>query len=347
MAEEKSEMINSIDEFELRDVLFVIWKKKIIIIICILISMVIAAIISMLLPKEYQIAMKVRPGYVTVGSEDMERSLRIKSEIDANAYDKKIGEELRTRLNTEIPQDIKFKVKIPEGSSLLAISLEVTDIPLGMEIMQLLYSIISGIDEEIIETILQNFEDRIQLERLDLKRKKLEINSRLQNVKVNEDRISALSAIIDDAKKNNENLIQERKKLFDLSGKNEKDSLAVLLYTNTIQQTLQTINDLMRELNETLKRRDYEAQEVKELNCDELEIRDNIVKLEKQKKQIKKMELLVPPEVPKYPIRPQKKIIVLLTGVVVSFLAVIIVLFVNYLDLPFSNEIQKEHNKKR
>ena len=139
------------DEIELMDIFLVLWRKKILIIGGTLICMIFAAIYSLYLPKIYQVQMKIRPGYVKLGSGYQETLVYIKGKIDANIYDEKIIREIPALGLKQIPDDIDFKVSIPKNSDILDIALEVSDVESGKKILQNLYSIILKEDPVAVE----------------------------------------------------------------------------------------------------------------------------------------------------------------------------------------------------
>lgn len=311
------------DEIELMDIFIILWKKKLFIISGMLICMIFAAIVSFSLPKIYQVQMKIRPGYETFGVGYQKGLAYIKGKIDANVYDETIMKELSASGLKGIPGDIDFKVSIPKNSDILDIILNVSNVESGKKILQNLYSLLAKDDDIVMKNIMDDHGQAIRLEKIKLDENNSLVKSKLFELEIIEQSIKFLDARSADANTNNEILINEQKKLLALSGKNDEDSLAALLYTNTIQQNLLMINSLMNQKINNLQKKQAIKKEIDLLGIKSKKINETILKSENLKNQIKKMVMLMPPKTGEYPIKPQTTQIVILAGFAGLFLMVV------------------------
>ena len=101
------------DEIELIDLLRVIWKWKYLIIGGTLVCAIAAMVISLIMPKIYQIETVIRPGILSF-SEDgqnvyIDKPDNIKALIETGAFDKKILDNLDESIwSLNIPRDADF-----------------------------------------------------------------------------------------------------------------------------------------------------------------------------------------------------------------------------------------------
>ena len=145
-------------------------------------------------------------------------------------------------------------------------------------------------------------------------------------------KIASLEDMVADAKASSEILIIEQKKILALSGKNDEKSLEVLLYINTIQGNLSMVNSFMNEINEALQRWEVIKKDRDLLAVEKNEISKTILKIEILKSQASKMTMLLPPKPSEYPIKPKKRLIVMLAGIAGLFLMVMTAFLFEYVS---------------
>ena len=320
------------DEIELMDIFLVLWKNKILIISGVLFCTIVAAIISLLLPEIYQIQMKIQPGHGELESKYKIKRLKyIKDKIDANVNDEKIIKELSALGVKQIPAKINFKVSIPKNSDTLDIVLELPDIELGKKIMKSLYSFISQDDAIIMGTIIDDYDKKNRLIKINLDRNKSLENSSLSELRIINSRIASLENILADARANNEILMAKQKKLLDLFEKKGGDSFAALQYAIIIQQNLQMIHTIMMDLNQSLDRKQRNKDEIILPQTKRQEINEVILENENLKNQVTKMVMLMAPKVSKHPIKPKKKMIVMSAGIAGLFMMILTAFLLEYM----------------
>jgi len=115
-----------------------------------------------------------------------------------------------------------------------------------------------------------------------------------------------------------EALVKEQRLSLKKENRNESESLAMLLYSNEIQQSLEYHNTL----NELLSRKKIEEEDIN------LEI-DN---LNERKGRLDYTQLLKEPTSSLSPVSPKKKLIVLITGVLGLLIFTMLAFFLEYLE---------------
>ncbi|MFZ0484796.1 MAG: hypothetical protein WAL93_15520, partial [Desulfobacterales bacterium] len=189
-----------------------------------------------------------------------------------------------------------------------------------------------------------------------------EKKSRKDQIKNLNQRISDIEAEIGRINKNTDSLIEERSKFLS-SNKNEDNILSSIIYSNTIQQNIGYLNslkssisdsnhqiyqetmrieevtgkikDLQNEKEKLIKQIQYKVKEI-ESDIKDLEAKKNlgfeqIKNLQFKKDNIQNIQILQPPTPSSYPVRPKKKLNVILALVAGLFLMLFLAFFLEYL----------------
>ena len=216
------------DEIDLIQLFLVLWKRKMLIISGTLICVIFAVIYSLYLPKIYQVQMKVRPGYKILGTGYLEELTYVKGKIDANVYDQEIKKQLSVLDLKQISNGIDYNVSIPKNSDILDISLEVADVEFGKKLLQTLYPFLVKDDEVKMKSIIDEYDQAIQLQKIELGKNTSIEKLNLLQLDFIDKKIADIDNKIDDIKANTNALIAEQKKV-DLSGKNAERLPTILL----------------------------------------------------------------------------------------------------------------------
>ena len=292
------------DTIELIDLLRVVWKWKWFIIVFTLACSIVAGIISFSMPKVYEVSMVVEPGVFDIGPDGkfiyLDSPLNIKSKIDSQAYNSKIYK----RLNVD-PKKLKLKFKTihPKDSNTVRIKLEVKDASKGIQATSILF-------HELVEEY-QHYIDSRKSE-LD---EKISMNKRkLDNCAGEKNYLEKETAIV---KANTDRIIQERN-MFLKKGGDNPDKLSLLIYTNIIQQNMSHYNDLNRQLAGVLAKI--------------VTVKSEMETLKIKRESIENVRLIQPPQSSIYPIKPKKKLNVMLAFVIGLFLSIFLAFFLEYLQ---------------
>jgi len=321
-------------EIELIDFLIIIWKRKWLIILSTLFLVIAAGVISFLLPQKWEVDAIIQPSKYIIQTEAgayneivVVDPKQIAEQINEASYNYMIAAELN--LNIIFP---KLKAENLRDTKLVKISTRVNDKEKAKLILYSLFNHlkrdldrkvdieIKGIDSQIKSNEIEKF--RIE-EEIKVNKKKLNIVKQRKKEIVNE---------MNDIRKRVESLEKEQRLSLKKENRSETESLAMLLYSNEIQQSLQYYS----ELNELLSRKKIEEEDVnleienKEEKTKQLD--NEIDNLKERKGRIDYAQLIKEPTSSLHPVSPKKKLIVLITGVLGLLIFTMLAFFLEYLE---------------
>lgn len=297
---------------ELIDLLRVVWRWRWFIIIFTIACIVVTGIISFSMPKIYGVSMVIEPHIVGIDSKGkviyFGSALNIKSKIDSKVYNSKILE----KLNADPKKlKLKFKTILPKKSNVLKIRLESKDVNRGIQILSALFHELVEENQNLIDLKKSTLDQQIDM------------NKRMLDVRASEK--SHLEKEITMVKADMKRLIDGRS-LFTNKGENV-DRLSLFIYSNIIRQNTAQYNSLKRELNNLI------------LNIEKM--KSEIEILENKKRSIQSIKLIQPAQSSIYPIKPKKKLNVILAFVAGLFISIFLVFFLEYIkkmkDYPESS----------
>jgi len=202
--------------------------------------------------------------------------------------------------------------------------------------------------------------------------KKAQITAKKAQLENMQRRISEMQIEIGRISKNTDLLIEERNKF--LGRKTTDDNiLSAVVYSNTIQQNISYLNELRGETNRIQDAiynseaavnamensvKDLEAQiatlkeltkyktetqkaEIAALKSEKSFIAEEMKNLEFKKSYVQNIQILQPPKSSLSPIKPKKKLNVLLAGVVGLFLTVFLAFFIEYISKHKNDETNR------
>ncbi len=264
------------NEINLVDLFLILWKRRVMIITLTLLLTFIAVGISLIMPKVYQVTAILEPGRDVKGKVVV-KPQAIRENILGGTYDLLIVEKLSLPLK-EIPQ---IKVSIPKQTDLVKISVESSK---PQQAVKILHELLVGISVDIQE-------------RLDIEIKKTK--NEIKKAQMEDGFLLEKNTIV------KEQIIQIRQKMTVLEQERKTalaapkgDAMAVLLYSNEIQNQQIYLNGLQEKLANILNQKSQMA----------LKIDDIKLKLTG----IKGTNINKPPSVPDKPIKPKKTLIVVL-----------------------------------
>jgi LPS O-antigen subunit length determinant protein (WzzB/FepE family) len=201
-----------------------------------------------------------------------------------------------------------------------------------------------------------------------------EIEARKDQIENENQRIASIEAEIVRISKNTDLLIEERNK-FLASTINEDNILSSVIYSNTIQQNIGYLNSLRNEINNVnhriyqerlgiakavnsiknvegekenlIKQTQYKVEkiesEIKEVQSDKNYMAEDIKNLQFKKDSVQNIQILQSATSSPDPIKPKKKLIVILA----SFLGIFIMVFLSFLlEYISKNKMQKSSNNR-
>ena len=343
------------DTIELIDYLRVVWKWKWMIILVTLVCVISAGVISLKMPEIYSITAMIEPG--TIGSNKdgeliyFDSPDNIKSKIEEGAYNRKIINALKLNPNKKgIPE---FEADTPRGSRIIKIACEYesTEIDLGIKAMNRLLKELSGQYQEIVDLKKNDIEKQIMLNRSEIEKINNKIRLLRGNIKINKEEEKFLAAELEKVRANTEVILKKRDALLDK--KTSDYAISALLYSNTIQQNMIYSNELNNQLITVKKKKEDLKKEIDDLENDIEKINTEIERFNLQKGFVQNIKQIQEPQVSIFPVKPKKRLNVMLAGIVGIFFSVFLAFFLEYLqkvksypESPTTTPTQKEPSVK-
>jgi LPS O-antigen subunit length determinant protein (WzzB/FepE family) len=294
-------------EIELIDFLNIIWKRKWLIILSTLFLVIAAGVISFLLPQKWEVSALIQPSKFlvkTAGGQYEEIVIvppkQIAGQINQATYNNKIAAEL----NLDIRKFPKLKAEDLRDTNLVRVSIKEKDVEKAKLILLSLFNLLKTEPDEKVDVEMKSIEEEI-------KASKNKLNIIKQRKKDIEKEMS-------DIKKRVESLEKEQRLSLKKENRSESESLAMLLYSNEIQQSLEYHNTL----NELLSEKKIEEEDLN------LEIEN----LNERKGRLDYAQLIKEPTSSLFPVSPKKKLIVLITGVLGLLIFTMLAFFLEYLE---------------
>ncbi len=312
-----AEIANSYeDEIELIDILRVLWEWKFLVLFGTLAFGIISVIYSLAMPRVYKTEMTIQPGFLRIdddGEMIYVNSLKnISGRINAGIYDQLIlsGVINKDEGNSE-KKTIAFGLNIPAESNVLKVDYETTDLKEGSAVLNYLFKLIENEENVLLTGIIANINHMIAMNKAEIEKSNNLIHSYEESVKTIDKRITEIYKDIEGINKNNIFLSYERKKLLGKKS-DENESISALLYSNTIQQSIQFVNRVKKDLNEQQALKEEENQKI----IVEKDIRKRALQeaysLERDRDRIQKIKIIVSPEDSNNnPIKPGRSIVFL------------------------------------
>lgn len=362
------------EEINLSELFNVLWQWKRLIVGGTLLCVIAAVIVSLILPKIYEVSMIVEPGIL--GKDDRNYFIFIDTpenmagKITGGAYDLRIMKEIGF---DPAKKEIKFTATADKRSKSNAVSISSEwaeeDIEPGVAASRKLIDFLQQEYGAIISNRKKDFDHLITLKeegllKIEVQRKDLEkqianeqnaLQKIREDIKLEQTQGLNVKKQIDEyleesksVKENTGQLLQHRESVLKNPGATD-NNLSLLLYTTTIQQNVAYFNkiqdqmyDLKREaknvegrifaLTKAIKDTETAIERLK-LQQDEglqtqiEDIKTGIERLKLSRDMITDIKIVQDPEVSSKPIKPKKKLIVLLAGMA-SLLVFTLVAFI-------------------
>ena len=295
------------NEIELIDYLNVLWKRKWLIIIPTFVLVVAVGVYSFFLPQVWEVDAIIQPSKYIIQTEGGTYSeiiivdpKQIAGQINEEYYNNLIAAEL----NLDIREFPKLKAENLRDTKLLKISTKVNDVEKAKLILYSLFKHLKRDLDKKVDVEMKGIEEEIKAYKNKLniiKQRKKEIEKEMSDIR-----------------KRIESLEKEQRLSLKKENRSESESLAMLLYSNEIQQSLQYYS----ELNELLSEKKIEEEDVN------LEIGN----LNERKGRIDYAQLIKEPTSSLNPVAPRKKLNALIAGIMGLFIFTILAFFLDYLE---------------
>ncbi len=323
------------NEKELIDYLNVIWKRKWVIIIPTFFLVVVVGIYSFLQPKVWEIDALIQPSkflFQTEGGQFNEVVVtdpkQIASQINQKAYDGLIVAEL----NLDIRKFPKLKAENLRDTNLVRISTKENDIEKAKLILRSLFRHLKRQLDGKVDIETKGIDSDIKSKKIEELRIEEEIKTYKNKLDLIKQRKKEIEKELSDIKKRIEALEKEQRLSLKKENRSESESLAMLLYSNEIQQSLEYYNTL----NELLSEKKVEEENInleiynKEERIKQLE--NEIDNLNERRGRIDYAQLIKEPTSSIDPVSPKKKLNVLIAGIFGLMIFTLLAFFLEYLE---------------
>lgn len=386
------------DEIKLIDLLKVIWKWKYIIIAGVFFCAIGAATVSLSMTKIYGITMVLQPGMLKVTNAGkiiyIDSPQNIKALIDTGGLNGQVLKDIQFPDQKDVTTSLEFRVTIPKKAKALEVVYETPYPEIGKQMMKNMSEGLSERYSKAIKLYQEDYENKIRndttkifslnnkiaklkhailgveeeavatIKKLNNKKSTLEaqIETKKNQIKNTEKRISEIEVEIKRISRNTDLLITERNKFLG-SKKTENNMLSVLIYSNTIQQNIRYLNSLRSEMSDAkniiyndqfaieslandikdlatkeeniskqtkLKNEDL-ASEIQAIENEKDNVLADIQSLNFEKSQIQNIQIIKSPKVSRFPIKPKIRLNVVLAAIGGLFLTLFLAFFIEYI----------------
>lgn len=344
------------------DLLFVIWKRKWLIVLPTLGVALIAGIVSSLLPNKYEVDAIIQPSKMFIQTEQgqFEEVVVIDpkqaaGQINQESYNRLIA----ARLNIDPRKFPRLRAENLRDTKLVRVSVTEKDIERGKTILNTLFDILKKDFNKKIEVEIKGLDSQIVASQNEIKKKELDIQSKeIEKAKKRQEIIAAGNkiAISEAWSKNIEEEMKAVKKRIDEIEAQQRavlkenvegiNAVSLLLYSSEIQQNLRYYNTLDEKLSdervkqETLKLEIKSGEEdIRLLSTDierlkkEIENLENFIRLLNERKaRIDYAELVKEPTSSINPVSPKTLFNVAVAGVLGLLVFTILAFFLEFLE---------------
>jgi len=322
-------------EIELIDYLKIIWKRKWLIIIPTVLCAISAGVISFLLPQKWEIDALIQPSNFLVQTEggQFEEIVvvdpkQITGQINEAAYNNLIA----TELNLDIRKFPKLRAENLQDTNLVRVSLKEEDIEKAKLILHSLFNHLKGQLDEKVDIETKGIDSDIKSKEIENLRIEGEIKVNKNKLNIIKQRKKEIEKEMSETRKRIEVLEKEQHLSLKKKNRSESESLAMLLYSNEIQQSLEYHNTL----NELLSEKKIEEENInleienKEERIKQLE--NDIDNLNERKGRIDYAQLIKEPTSSLFPISPKKLLIVFIACMLGLIIFTILSFLLEYLE---------------
>ena len=350
------------EEVDLIEYLNVLWKRRRLIIIPTVLLVLIAAVVSFLLPPVWEVDAVIQPSKFFVQSAAgtfteiiVVDPKQLAGQINQRSYERLIS----AQLNLDLRKFPTLKAENPRDTKLVRVSIQTGETEKAKAILNTLFQHIkSDLDRKIdvemksITTQISASENNIKNKNIDIQSKNIDIEKTRQAIvsagkklAISEDRSRSL---VDEMKgvKTRVDQIDKQQKMMLAEKKEGNDTLGLLLYSNEIQQNFRYYNTLEENLSkeriseENLRFfvRDKEQEikglknQIEKISQEIVGIRNDMELLVEKKQRIDYTQLMKEPTVSLYPVFPKKKLNVAIAGFLGLFCFSILAIFLDSVE---------------
>lgn len=295
------------DEIDLAQMLLVLWRRKRLILIITCFIVVIAGVVTLRLPKTYNLYTVIEPGVVDITQEGgyvyLDTTSNIKARIDSQAYTRRILQNAST--DREL-SSLDFKVDIPNKANILKIRYEAKkkDIDFGICVLNKLISELQKDydtdiqlkkDEYNKQVLMKNNQmSALNLQKKDMERqiltkekiiadKYIQIENHNANIKAYDQRIDNLLNELKTIKTKSQDIFMNNGELSKGQQTQQENGKADILYVATIQQSMSLFQELRNQISDLRIEKEFSRTSITALENDINDLTRDIEKIKREK----------------------------------------------------------------
>jgi len=322
-------------EIELIDYLNVIWKRKWVIIIPTIFCVILTGFISFLLPQKWEVDALIDPSKIFIKNEGGKyeeiltaNPMKIASQINQAAYNNLIVAEL----NLDIREIPKARAENIRETNLVRVSISEADTDKAKSI---LYSLLTHLKRELdgkANVEMKGIDSEIKSKEIEKLTFQNEIRTLKNKLAIIKQRKKEIEREMSETKNGIQLLEKEHRSILKKEKKSETECLAVLLYSNEIQQSLRYHNAL----NELLSIKKTEEEDINleiQIKGEKIKQMENeIENLNESKGRISFTKFIKEPTSSLNPVTPRKKFNVLIAGILGLMFFTLFAFFFEHID---------------
>jgi LPS O-antigen subunit length determinant protein (WzzB/FepE family) len=323
------------DEVDLMEYLEVLWKKKWLIIIPTFILVVLAGVVSFLLPEVWRVESIILPSKFIVQTEQgsfgevvVVPAKQIAGKINEKSYNQLIASEL----NLDVREFPELKAELLRDTNLVKISSRNQDVKKMKAIHLALFRHVKREIDKNVDIEIKNIDSQIKGQEINKKKLEDEIDALKSKLDIVIKRKEEIENSLVEIRGKIELLEQEQNENLKKENRSSSETLGMLLYSNEIQQSLQYLNNL----NESLSQKKIEEEDIKirieEIQGNIEQTNNQINNLNEKKGRIDYALLSKEPTSSLGPVAPNKKLNVIIAGFIGLFLFTILAFFLEYIQ---------------
>lgn len=322
-------------EVELIDYLRTIWGKKWIIVLVTIFFCVVSALISKVAKTIYEVDAIIQPGKFIIENQGghleeviVEKPQQIANKVNHESYMALSALELQID-ERDMPE---IKAENIRDTLLTRMWLRVHDVEVGKKILDTLIIYIKEEIDRKVDIEINNVDSHIKQNEIDMERRGFEIEILKKKSKIIEQRKKDITNEMNSVKSKISELEKEQMKILRKEDKSETESLAMLLYSNEIQQSLRYYDIL----NEKLSRERLIEEDVKSDIQDEMaaitSLANIIANLKERKGRIDYTKIVKKPTSSINPVFPNTGLNIVIGLVLGFFISVFFVFLLDYIQ---------------
>jgi len=326
--------VPSENEAYLMDNLNVLWKRKWLILIPTFILVIAVGIISFFTPPKWEVDVLIQPSKYLTRTEAgrleevmVTEPAQIASQINQNSYDHLIASEL----NLDIREFPELKAENLRDTKLVRVTAKENDIEKAKLILSSLFNHLKSELDKKVEIEIKEIDSQIKSKEIEKLGIEEEINANRNKLNIVKNREKEIENEMSDIKKRIDVLDKEQRSNLKKGNRSDSESLAMLLYSNEILQSLTHLNTL----NELISRKKIEEEDItlgienREEKIKQLE--NEIDNLNERKGRIDHTQLIKEPTSSLSPVSPKTKLNILIVTILGLLIFTAFAFFVEYL----------------